>query len=208
MEGEEEEVVDEEVQLREAANVQPTTTSTRLSLSPVPLPCSPSLSPALPCPVLSSACPSVCLSVCQRLRGVYWSQVSSACPQRDVLYHCAVGLSLTGSEEDGELSQSILHSLLDGGYMRVDCHLSLAKLLARQGFIVRARSHLVAALQEEPSNDEAREFQRHFDQQVKRDGKWAVYGGIVTHSTSQPSHSARGTTDTAGQQRMQPTTPP
>ena len=95
------------------------------------------------------------------------------------LFHCAVGLSQTGEDDDLELSASILLSLLDGGYMRCECHLQLARVRAKQGFVVRARQSLQAALREEPHSEEALDFQRHFDAQVKRDGKVAVYGALL-----------------------------
>ena len=117
--------------------------------------------------------------VCQRLRCVYYAQLSSEAPQRDVLFHCAVGLSQTGEDEDLDLSASILLSLLDSGYMRAECHLQLARVRAKQGFVVRARQSLQAALREEPGSEEALDFQRDFDAQVKRDGKVALYGAMM-----------------------------
>ena len=85
-----------------------------------------------------------------------------------MLFHCALGLSLTSREDDAELAVTILQSLLDAGYMRHDCHLALAKLFARHGFAVRARRSLRSALQEDPLSEDARDFERHFDAQVKR----------------------------------------
>ena len=103
----------------------------------------------------------------------------SAAPQRDVLFHCALGLSVTSADEDAELAVSIFQSLLHSSYLRFDCHLALARLYARQGFVVRARRSLQVALAEDPHNPEAVQFQAEFDDAVKRDGKLAIYGLLI-----------------------------
>ena len=115
---------------------------------------------------------------CQRLRDVYYGQLASQCPQRDVLFHCALGLSLTCMAGDLELAVSILEQLISNGYCRQQCTLQLAKCMQRQGRIVRARQLLNACLQEDPSDADAVEFQHEFDAAVKRDGKIAIYGLI------------------------------
>ena len=120
---------------------------------------------------------SACVSV-QRLREVYYGQLVSECPQRDVLFHCALGLSLTCMAGDMELAVSILQQLLEAGYMRQQCRLQLAKCWQREGRIVRARQLLTDCLLEDPTDTDALEFQAEFDAAVKRDGKIALYGLI------------------------------
>ena len=123
----------------------------------------------------------MCVLLCQRLRDVYYSQLGSECPQRDVLYHCALGLSLTCMPGDEELAVSILEQLLAAGYMRAQCRLQLAKCLQREGRIVRARRLLTDCLMDDPTDADALDFQSEFDAAVKRDGKIALYGlmGLV-----------------------------
>ena len=102
----------------------------------------------------------------------------SCCPQRDVLFHCALGLSLTCMSGDMELAVCILEQLLSAGYMVQQCRLQLAKCCHREGRIVRARRLLTDCLAEDPNDADALEFQSEFDAAVKRDGKIAVYGVI------------------------------
>ena len=126
----------------------------------------------------SVLCCPVVLWCWQRLRDVYSGQLASACPQRDVLFHCALGLSLTCMPGDTELAVRILEQLLSSGYMRSQCALQLAKCLHREGRIVRARQLLSDCLAEDPRNADALDFQYDFDLAVKRDGKIALYGAI------------------------------
>ena len=118
-------------------------------------------------------------SGCQRLREVYYRAVLSECPQRDVLFHCALGLSLTCMAGDLDLAVFILEGLLSSGYMVQQCRLALAKCAHRDGRILRARRLLTDCLRDDPTDSDARDFQAEFDTAVKRDGKIAVYGVIA-----------------------------
>ena len=115
----------------------------------------------------------------QRLRRLYSAQLSCAAPQLDVLYHCALGLALTGSAADCSLSADILLQLVASGYMVQDCQLQLARAYARLGLVLDARRCLSACLLLDPDWEDARDFQLEFDRQVKRDGKLALCGALV-----------------------------
>lgn len=112
----------------------------------------------------------------ERLRLLYQNQIMSEAPQRDVLFHCASGLACTASDEDIDLAISIFQSLLDMGYLTSECRLNLARLYQRQGRIVKARQMIELCLAHDPDFEEAQEFYEDFNEQVKVDGKIAIYG--------------------------------
>jgi hypothetical protein len=125
----------------------------------------------------SSSSPSVSssdLSVMTRtLKEIYYSQLSSEVVQRDVIFECACGLL---ASEEAELAAEIFEDLISSGFLVQECRLHLSKAYWHSGLYVKARQVLNQLLAEDPENEEAKEFKKQFDADVRKEGKFAIYG--------------------------------
>ncbi len=107
------------------------------------------------------------------LKEIYYNQMSSEVVQRDVIYECACGLL---ASEENELAAEIFEDLIESGFMVQECRLQLCKAYWHSGLYVKARQVLNQILEEDPENEDAKEFKRQFDADVRREGKFAIYG--------------------------------
>lgn len=112
------------------------------------------------------------LPVCQRLKSLYFSQITCADPSLRIIFHCAVGLSQT---DELTLASDILEDLIDQNYCVDECRLALAKAMHQHGYQVKARRTLDQLLKESPLNQEARDFDKQLNKSVARDGKLFIY---------------------------------
>jgi len=114
-----------------------------------------------------------------RLKNLYFNQISSAVPQRDIIYYCACGLA---QSDETMLACDIFEELIEQGYNIQECRFKLAQTLYQDGNIIKSEKVIQKILQDEPNNHDAKKFYDSFRQTSKRDGKLLLYSviGITT----------------------------
>lgn len=113
------------------------------------------------------------------LRAIYLQQKQSEIPQKDVLFHCAVGLCSSTSRDDIQFGIDILEELLEEGYLQNECRLYQAQAWYSLGYMVRARELLNTVLEYDPTNADAQSFDKALTSSVRKNGKITIYSLMI-----------------------------
>lgn len=111
--------------------------------------------------------------VIERLKSLYEEESQAEIPQRDVMFHCGVGLE---EAEEFEAAEHAFRDLISVGYRVVDSYFHLSVCLFHQGYIVDAKEALRTCLTLDPNHVDALQFKEYFKEKVDKDGKIAIYG--------------------------------